>query len=319
MLVRRVLAWVFVVAVVAVPAAAQDPPLQPPFTCETESLDGCWSTWKVDVIDGPCPVACPTEDNPEVFLLADDRLACNLPDPDTPGSFGNECSAILYRVEKLPICRAPEGADASSGSEFGVQGMECSHGVATLARGPIPGALGHLPGVSVSEPCEGSPHPVKLTALAINKCRTEYCEILGFGRQIDDSCVPNCGNFNQNQATTRTEIFEFKTCLVKFEYDALTGGVLDFGLVGVTNACGAPGVGTPCCAVDSSGLPARPESENCCRAFTGNVGSLKLEIPGGEGKLPATFGEAFVSAGTDSCSCRVIGGRLYCWGVNCPR
>ena len=125
----------------------------------------------------------------------------------------------------------------------------------------------------------------------------EYCTIKGLGRQIPDSCVPACGNFNANQTITKTEVLDFKGCKIEFVFDLTTGAVISAGIY--------------------QGEPSPPE----CKFSEFEIGDLQVGIPGTSDpeQQKATFGQALVSAGQESCSCRVIGGRVYCWGQNCPR
>jgi hypothetical protein len=369
MLIKRIMVCVSAAAVallVAVPVAAQGGnDFQPPSFCLTEAIeiDDCivlevppWGrgrpqqgSWLVEVVDGPCPVACPTTDNPRVHL-ADGELACNLPDPDNPASAGNECTAILYEVTTT----SPEIPEADL--------------VGILARAPIPFALDLDSEIEVFERCLGDPcdlmmgvhscqeqlvryvplqpqrgipfqenayrfavvgtgnRSVSSTTVGVGAytegLEVEYCEILGLGREIPPSCVPSCGNFSSEQTRTRSEIFTFKECSVRFDFDPATGEVLNFGL----NICEED---QQCNEIDRccellDGEP-DPDCPYCCEIVGPlNVKDIQVELPDQEGiektvvELPATFGDGFISAGSDSCSCRVIGGRVYCWGKNCP-
>ena len=46
--------------------------------------------------------------------------------------------------------------------------------------------------------------------------------------------------------------------------------------------------------------------------LTLKVGATAISL--GEGQ----FGEGYVSSGTNSCTTRIIGGRVYTWGNPCP-
>ena len=109
-------------------------------------------------------------------------------------------------------------------------------------------------------------------------------------------CVPSCGNFDENQTITKTETLNFKGCLLEFEFWLETGAVKSVTLL-------------------------NPEDD--CDFIDFGIDELDLGIPATltspATTLDATFGDGFLSAGPDSCSCRVIGGRVYCWGRNCPR
>ena len=335
-----------VAALMVVPVAAQTSVGTPPTSCSTEpsffydkagndaAKDNGQSSWDVEVIDGPCPVACPSHgeaysSNGENPYTDGNTLPCNIGE--------TLCTGILYGVT----------ATGSSATDL----------VGILARGPLPYGFGEY---DVSGPCEGDPDDLML---GMNSCHeqlisyipadgpedfakengydfvfavvgegnrdissttvavaeeeyyapsarspapskengygyyVEYCEILGLGREIPDSCVPACGNYNANQTITKTEVLDFKGCKVQFVFDLNTGAVLDVALFED---------------------PEEPSPPDCDLAEFG-IGALELDIPGSTTPAKATFGEALVSAGTESCSCRIIGGRVYCWGRNCPQ
>ena len=321
MLVRRVVSFAFIVVaavMVAGPLAAQGPGSD---SCVTQSLNGKWSNWEVNVIEGPCPVDCSTN-------LDGQSIQCNS---------GLDCTGIVYEISKAGKSYWTDESAIDGDGESGLAVTKSSggKGVVILARGPIPPGFGGN-GITVYPPCvgfseflelgEGSCHEQAIrysppggnpegfqfsvvvegardfatTAIGIKKSKKEYCEILGFGREIPDSCVPSCGNFNANQTITRKEILDFKGCKLEFIFDLATGAVIDVDLFD------------------------DPEAPDDCDFVEFGVGEMTLNIPDGNPArsisipLDATFGDGLISAGTESCSCRVIAGRVYCWGKSCP-
>jgi hypothetical protein len=124
--------------------------------------------------------------------------------------------------------------------------------------------------------------------------RLAACTILGIGLE---------GGPDAFQATQRTERIDFKGCVVEFTRDHVTGEVEKAQLLTETStsgeACQSPTL------QDDRTIAARPAGE--IEVF---VGRFDL----GAGK----FGDGYVSTGTESCTTRVIGGRVYTWGAPCP-
>jgi hypothetical protein len=109
---------------------------------------------------------------------------------------------------------------------------------------------------------------------------------------------------NPFQQAQKTETVNFKGCAVKFQYDVVTGAVVSAALDPAQSTKRA-------CAVGEN-------SAECC-AFNGgeDVSHLELKLNG----LPlgsGVFGDGYVSSGTNSCTTRVIGGKVYSWGSPCP-
>lgn len=153
--------------------------------------------------------------------------------------------------------------------------------------------------------------------------KSAYCEILGVGDLMEenilpDGCVPSCGNFDEDQTITKTEILDFKGCKARFEYNLTTGSVLNFGAACDTELF--PSVNpTTCCAENPNDPTCTPVADNPCDFPTYSAENQNVQvILDGAPALPVNFGDGLVSIGTESCSCRVIGGRIYCWGQTCP-
>lgn len=135
------------------------------------------------------------------------------------------------------------------------------------------------------------------TTLTLKANKTFRCEIKGVGDLVDENvlpagCVPSCGNFNPDQTLTKTEKLNFHGCEVVFEFDLNTGEVVDAFLT-------------------------QESQDNDCDFDEGSVAELELKVDNvsfGFGK----FGDGMISTGGNTCSCRVIGGRWWCWGRPCP-
>lgn len=93
-------------------------------------------------------------------------------------------------------------------------------------------------------------------------------------------------------------------CAVDFITDSLTGEVLSAKLTpeSIDNNCNSPSLN-----VDGETInPLNAEEFELTRpGFPGNYGKWK-------------FGEGYVRSGDNSCTTRIIGGRVYTWGAPCP-
>lgn len=99
------------------------------------------------------------------------------------------------------------------------------------------------------------------------------------------------------------ESINFKGCVVDFTRDPLTGSVTNAVLNQLAST-------KPRCDTSSQ--------TNCCSEVISNtVDKLSLTLNGvplGDGQI----GDGYVSSGTNSCTTRVVGGRVYTWGSPCP-
>lgn len=111
---------------------------------------------------------------------------------------------------------------------------------------------------------------------------------------------------NVFQASQKTETVNFKGCAVDFQYDTVTGAVQSAQL-----------------NIDQS-LPVCQGGEQpgtcCSHVIESDVSklSLSLDIPGIGNLGAGQFGDGYISSGVNSCTTRVIGGRVYTWGSPCP-
>lgn len=159
---------------------------------------------------------------------------------------------------------------------------------------------------------EGRRGPVlQSVALKNNKGCVKSFAVTGLGYEI-----------SQFQATAATESVDFKGCVVDFVTDPLTGAVLSASWnrdkSTIKDECPAPPYGTN-----------PPDPGSCCsNPISFDVSKLSIGVNDSRfGNCTAQnpcslgfgqFGSGYVSSGTNSCTTRVIGGRVYTWGSPCP-
>jgi hypothetical protein len=120
----------------------------------------------------------------------------------------------------------------------------------------------------------------------------EACEILGIGLE---------NTRNPDQATQTTETVDFKGCVVEFTRDATTGEVVRARLTEDSpDDCTSPFL--------DEGRILRPQP----------VEDLEIKLKDGPTLGRGKFGDGYISTGNDSCTTRVIGGKVYTWGSPCP-
>ena len=123
----------------------------------------------------------------------------------------------------------------------------------------------------------------------------EACTILGLGLEAGPE---------PDQTTLRKETINFKGCEVEFTLDAVTEEVAEARLLTFESA-----PGKPCQS------PSLDEKTRIIKPLP----AAELEVSVGEVNLGAgKFGKGYLSTGTESCTTRVIGGRVYTWGSPCP-
>ena len=131
----------------------------------------------------------------------------------------------------------------------------------------------------------GRRRPIE-TSVIVKKGNSQgACAIEGFGLEDTTSglCVHQCGNFDEHQSIVKTEIFKFKGCEVRFDFDTTTGVVLDFQVV-----------------------------SGPCTATVGSVGDLTISGPGIDADSQLiSFGDGWVGSGNDSCTTRLVSGKYY--------
>jgi hypothetical protein len=133
-----------------------------------------------------------------------------------------------------------------------------------------------------------------LQSIAVKKgsCVKSFA-VAGFGSEV-----------NPFVQARKTETVNFKGCAVTFEFDPITNAVL--------NAQLDPGQSSkPICT--------GTQNDGTCCAFNGGADISKLVLTlDGEPLGAGQIGEGYVSSGTNSCTTRIIGGRVYTWGSPCP-
>ena len=242
--------------------------------------------FRIEVIQGPCAV-----DNE------------NAPDCAVTGAF----TGIRYRITGNPdhvavlVKKGNVVSTATGNIVYGLGAGDTTTGLGKHSQHERAVKFGS--GYSSGEfwlVVEGEKLPSLETILAKKGTnRAEPCAIVGLGddgireEPSEDGCVRACGNFHPDQLLKKAEILTFKGCSVMFTYDLFTGQVVDAHLTG--------------------------ESAEC-DFFTANVSdlSLTLNVEGGGPLGLGTIGDGYISTGSDSCTSRVISGRLYTWGNPCP-
>lgn len=110
---------------------------------------------------------------------------------------------------------------------------------------------------------------------------------------------------NPFQQTQKTETVNFKGCAVTFTYDVISGAVI--------NAVQEPP------PLSTKPACVGTQNDGTCCAFNGGEDVSLLELTlNGHSLGTGQFGQGYVSSGQNSCTTRVIGGRVYTWGSPCP-
>lgn len=147
-----------------------------------------------------------------------------------------------------------------------------------------------------------------------NNKHTSACVIAGLGggeqTETADACVSSCGNFHPKQTILKEEVFRFltgtgKSCFARFRRDLSTGEVIDAGLTSTSDAVSPSDI--------DCDFEEYPVSE-LQLVLGGSIVIGGSSGVGGEGQ----FGDGFLSTGSESCTTRIIGGRVYTWGDPCP-
>lgn len=156
----------------------------------------------------------------------------------------------------------------------------------------------------------GNKQPI-MTTVAAKKYSTTYCTspqgIVGLGLDIPEGCVSSCGNFNPDQTLKRSEVVDFKGCAVQFDTSVTTGAVLN-----TTHLL-------PTCSITQP--PPCSTNPNCSALMVKDVKDIEIRLQTNLGFVSlgtGNFGDGTFSTGSNSCTTRVIGGRVYSWGSPCP-
>lgn len=328
-----------VMALLAAPIGAQD---GPPTMCETKS----WTIYAdfYDVVNCDYPTGMNGGDD----LVADPTGNCTGVQYSIQGNKPIAHSAVLAYNPSGPYDAFDEdfpAAGPSTGSNFVNARCDGDQTTDTGIGSCHEQAIRYNPEGDATGPFWFVVYGVRefsTTTVTLKGNKIEQCEILGVGDemtldQFPSNCVPSCGNFDEKQSIVKTEIIQFEDCFVRFEYDTTTGEIFDYGLAQVCDpdlpdCCDVSvgcqgGTGDQACC-DSPDFP----TFDICDAFeidvedlsltadnidldgVGGMPSLGLDVPLGDGQ----FGDGYISTGSESCSCRVFAGRVFCWGSPCP-
>ena len=324
---KYVLLCVFTVAaaaLVATPIQAQEQPM-PNDSCTL-------GKWQVDVLYAgrvSCEAAYPTVGDPAFVEAAD----------------SGECTGVRYTVVSGNINQIAQAAVLAYNPSYLYQ-----NGYVEAVAGPTSSNVVNAPcvGDSATNSGVGSCHEqairynpddvadgpfwfvvpgvrqLSATTLTLKSNKIDRCEILGVGDLMDENtlpagCVPSCGNFDEDQSIIKTEVIDFDGCKARFDFDLNNGSVLQFG--GVCDNTVFTGINVAYCCAEYY-----PDDATCgadCEfpAFydlDDEDDPIIVELPDGTG-VPLRFGDGLITIGTGTCSCRVIGGRVYCWGKPCPQ
>jgi hypothetical protein len=130
------------------------------------------------------------------------------------------------------------------------------------------------------------------TSVASSIDPLQACEILGVGLENSP---------NPDETVLTTETVDFKDCVVEFFRDAATGEVVRAQITRDSpEACTSPFLG------DARTLLPQP------------VGDLEVKLRDGTSLGRGKFGDGYLSTGLESCTTRIIGGKVYTWGKPCP-
>jgi hypothetical protein len=234
-----------------------------------------------------------------------------------------------------PSACLPAGTDGPfTAVRYSISGSHISN-VATLVTVNNLGNISVVPstGVSIAKPCFGD----SSTNLGKNSCHeiavrinpnastwSFWVVVPGRKQSVPTSIavktgactkaylVPGLGfDTNAFALAQKKETINFKGCAYDFAYDSLTNDVVstDFNEDQSTK---------PLCGLSD------PPGSCCSQLISTTIDKLKLmldadvcEVPPCDLGLPK-FGDGYVSSGEDSCTTRVIGGKLYSWGSPCP-
>jgi hypothetical protein len=242
---------------------------------------------------------------------------------DYCGSFN---PAVTVLKGPCPVTSATPGDCASSGPYTGIQyaitgSPSYIATVVTANNTFVPPANSRVYGACVGDPETGlgrqSCHEKAIRFNCASNTTTFWVVVQGQKTATLQSVAAKKGyctksvavdglgfDVNPFQIAQKKETVNFKGCAVTFQYSTTTGEV--------TSAALDPSQSTkPVCAVG--------QNDGTCCAFNGGEDVRNLTLLLNDRSLGAgQFGEGYVSSGTDSCTTRVIGGRVYTWGSPCP-
>jgi len=254
-------------------------------------------SWKVEVVDGPCAVADPANpscgqgSNTGIQYKVTILTGSAFPDSISTLVTVNNTVSTATGNYVFPACQGDLATDLGERS--------CHEQAVRVAATPVD-SLTETFWVVVAGTHK---QPVPTSVVTKKKLSVQSAAILGLGLDLPEGCVSTCGNFDPDQTLKKVEIVDFKGCSVEFDTSLTTGAVLNVTLL-------------PVC----SSTPTGPCSTNAsCSFYPGNVSDLQL-YQNGVGTLgTGNFGDGTISTGSNSCTTRIIGGKVYTWGsAPCP-
>jgi hypothetical protein len=263
-------------------AAATEPP---PTSCTTDEFGT--GAFSIEVTEGPCAVDCGADDATEPFCAPGGSCTGIEYTVTTNCHRGEEHVVVLVRDVEVVFSLGTVFPPCHGDSVTGAGKFACHEQAVVLSAGT---SESHRYRLVV----DGSKEAVATSVIVKAGTFKESCRIAGLGAEaaVPDTCVPSCGDFHPEQALTTTEEVTFKDCTVKFTYSAETGEVLSAVLT------------------DDS-------VENGCTLDEQPVENLEITLNGVSLGM-GTFGDGFISSGSNTCTSRVIAGRVYTWGSPCP-
>jgi hypothetical protein len=210
---------------------------------------------------------------------------------------GGQCTQIEYHVSPRPdgdvLALEGVGVVSVSGDRFVAApciGLDNGFGQGSCHEQAIQTTLDDSGNFTITLAGLRAPAPTSVGTSAENACR-----ILGIGLEAGP---------NPAQEAQTTETVNFKGCMVQFTRDAVTGEVLQAQLLKKVSPSSCQG---PFVDGDSGVIAPQP------------VAALEVKLKDGTSLGKGKFGDGYISTGNESCTTRVIGGRVYTWGTQpCP-
>jgi hypothetical protein len=223
-----------------------------------------------------------------------------------PCAYPEGCTEIRYDISNgVPdhvaavVASGPEGCDAMptilSVTGSGIEGIQSyDPGVGDPVTGLGTNAC-HEEATKVNPNADVPSFTIRvrgtrgaaLKSVAVKKGQTHSCQIVSIGKEGGTPIAPV------------QETLTHEDCSVVFTLNAITGAVLHAELTSDSD---------PDCdfvATDVENLNITVDDEALCNNPPCNLG-------------PGRFGQGYIHSDNQSCTTRIIGGRLYTWGNPCP-
>jgi hypothetical protein len=234
----------------------------------------------VTVVQGPCPVSDPT--NP-VCVSQGDWTGVQYKNTGTAADY---LSTLVTVNNVVSTATGNQAYSACSGDPTTKLGKYSCHEQAVKVN-TAQQATGFWV-VAKGTVGKGQRQPI-LTSIAAKKgsC-TQSFAVMGLGLEAQTSPF---------QTLKKTETVVFKGCAVTFEFDSLGN---------VTDAFNDVSKSDP--------------TATCSDIIVATADKLTLtvDVPGAGNLGLGQFGDGYISTGTNSCTTRMVGGKVYIWGSPCP-